>query len=77
MNDGLPKDIIDHKIKALSTIMWDLTTKLHADGQLTTEEDCAIKGILSDGPLDEYDLQRYNECVSQWIERSNNKGRVK
>ena len=64
-------DVYVEKVKAVATVLWDLSTKLHAEGIISIREDVAIKCILSDNETDKEDHARYNDVVNHWIDKSN------
>ena len=65
----------ERKLKAMATIIWDLTTKLHAEGFFSIPEEVAIKVLLSDGETSQSDRERYDEIVNHWVDKSNKRRR--
>ena len=65
----------ERKLKAMATIIWDLTTKLYAEGFLSINEEVAIKVLLADGETDQRDRERYDEVVNYWVDKSNKRRR--
>ena len=68
-------DDYERKLKAMATILWDLTTKLNAEGLLSIHEEVSIKVLLADGETSRRDRERYDEIVNHWVGKANRQRR--